>query len=92
MKIRSGFVSNSSSSSYIVNKDSIDDWNCFIEELENLEKRLREEDKYSWGENGETFDVQNNFVSVETHYCREAYEILKKHVADLKNNSMLFES
>jgi len=91
MKIRQGFVSNSSSSSFIVSKDKVIDWKELIKELEKLEDKLKEQGKQSWGDNGETFEVQNDYISVETHYCYEAYEVLDKQVIDLEDNSYLIE-
>lgn len=73
MKIRTGFVSNSSSSSFIIHRGVMlnGDWDRIIQKLEAIVFQERTEDGYilSWGDSGETFDVQNNYLFVETYHA-----------------------
>ncbi len=60
MKNRDGFVSNSSSSSFIVHKLVIGEtnFNKLIDFLTKLEKSEDYEDLYSWGDSGETWFIK----------------------------------
>lgn len=69
-KIRECFISNSSSSSYVIHKSEFPSEEAFakvIENLDNLREELREE-FYSWGESERTFDEDGNYLFVETYY------------------------
>ena len=71
MKIRKGFVSNSSSSSFVIAKQVVGN-----EAYEEIKKVLYELDDtvdndYSWGESGKTWDEQNNYLIIETHRAPE---------------------
>jgi len=90
MKIRTGFVSNSSSSSFIISKDKVTDWKELISELKELEKLVDIERGYHashWGDSDETYDVQNDYIFVETAHESRARDILNRHVKDLEENS-----
>lgn len=70
MKVRQCFVSNSSSSSYVIHKSEFPSEELFMKVIENL-ANLRDEsreDFYSWGESQRTFDVEGNYLFVETNY------------------------
>lgn len=69
MKNRDGFVSNSSSSSFIVHKLVIGEtnFNKLIDFLTKLEKSEDYEDLYSWGDSGETWFIKNDYIYIETN-------------------------
>ena len=71
-KVRFGFVSNSSSSSYIIHKSefpSEEIFNRVIEELWVLEKDLYDDENLGeWGDSERTFDQDGNYLMVETYY------------------------
>ena len=71
-KVRFGFVSNSSSSSYIIHKSefpSEEIFNKVIESLRNLKRDLDDEETLGeWGDSGRTFDYNQNYLMVETYY------------------------
>lgn len=72
MKIRKCFVSNSSSSSFVVHESQFESpkhFNDVMKELDALEEELKDSEyKGSWGENGTTWDTENGYLYVETHY------------------------
>lgn len=71
-KVRLGFVSNSSSSSYIIHKSEFPSegiFNKVIEELRVLEIDLdNDENLGEWGDSGRTFNYNQNYLMVETYY------------------------
>ena len=65
MKIRSGFVSNSSSSSFIVftgnmKQKEIRELKVFLTDIEDVGEE--------WGESGRTWEQKGNFFIIETYY------------------------
>lgn len=72
MKIRHCFVSNSSSSSFVVHKSEFESpkhFNDVMKELHSLEEELKDSEyKGSWGENGRTWDTENGYLCIETYY------------------------
>lgn len=76
MKIRQGFVSNSSSSSFVLHRSEISDdqWMQLIHEL----TKFREENEDGIGEWGEsapnTFFVHKNYLCCQTYYVFDEIE------------------
>lgn len=85
MKIRQGFVSNSSSSSFVVNlktckegKDSQE----FLNKLEALSLQRDEDDYYGWfgNDSGRTdnYSTEGNFVEIGSWYApNELWELVE---------------
>lgn len=75
MKIRAGFVSNSSSSSFIIHKHAFASDKAryeFIEKLDDVEKLYKEKyNIYRWNDCDETYSVEGDFIIVGTHYAPE---------------------
>jgi hypothetical protein len=83
MKIRAGFVSNSSSSSFVVHKSELGEhYNDIVNDLELLSINT---DGY-WGDSGETYTEQRGYLFVETHRVySEVKEIFAKRGIDCNN-------
>jgi hypothetical protein len=66
MKIRKGFVSNSSSSSFIIAKAVIgeEEYNKLFNLLERLD--CQDEDE-SWGDSGQTWSAENGYLLIEVN-------------------------
>lgn len=86
MKIRNGFVSNSSSSSFVVHVSTIGDVNFkkLINKLSIYRDKTENNKEYlcngGWGESGRTFYEDKGYVIIEHHdvYDSEFYDILKE--------------
>jgi len=88
MKIREGFVSNSSSSSFIVHNSAFESQKQrdeFVNELMLIRNKFA--DEYDcWGESGETFRTEGNFILIESYSApEELFEILCKYDINGKN-------
>lgn len=71
MKIRHCFVSNSSSSSFVVHESQFDSPKQFddvMKELATLEEELKETEYVYWGENCKTWNTEMGYIVVETYY------------------------
>lgn len=63
MKIRNGFVSNSSSSSFIIHRSELAD-----SPLEEILK-LYEDETESWNDQGICYEEENGYLHIGTHYA-----------------------
>lgn len=83
MKIRSGFVSNSSSSSFVVHYSEFDSEitvQKIIHDLYEFEQSHPED----WGENGRTYGYEKGYLIVETNYVFDKIDrIFTSHGVDL---------
>lgn len=84
MKIRSGFVSNSSSSSFVIHTSAFDTPEEEKEFLETLERAVIETakehgepiERVAWGEDGGTFYKKGNMIYVQTYYAPDSVQKL----------------
>lgn len=78
-KIRCCFVSNSSSSSFIIHSSAFsskDEYYKAIDALDKLVDTLSDNDYgEEWGENGRNYSVSGDYLFIETYYVY--YEILE---------------
>lgn len=85
MKIRSGFVSNSSSSSFVFHRtvfNQVKDFDEMIEKLKEIGEKYKNKKEY-WGDSYQTFDVQDNYLFIETfHAPDEVIEVLIEYFGD----------
>jgi len=92
VKTRHCFVSNSSSSSFVVHESQFESpkhFNDVMEELDALEKELKgTEYEGNWGDNGRTWDTENGYILVETNYVyskiKEAFKQASVDIDKLK--------
>lgn len=75
MKIRNGFVSNSSSSSYVIHSSAFrsdEERKAFLNLLEkalNEDKKDKRTSNPSWGDSGENYEYSGNMIMVETFHA-----------------------
>jgi len=78
VKIRHCFVSNSSSSSFVVHKSEFESpkqFNDVMKELHSLEEELKDSEYgHGWGENERTWDIENDYILVECYYAYDKIE------------------
>lgn len=85
MKVRNGFVSNSSSSSFIIHKSAFNsdsEFDKFYNEIVEIEEKLKDDDiySYSWGESEKTYELHGNYIDIETYHApKEIKELLIKY-------------
>ena len=89
MKIRHCFVSNSSSSSFVVHKSEFESpkqFNDVMEELHFLEEELKDSEYgHGWGDNGRTWEIENDYILVECYYVGDKVaDAFTRAGADLK--------
>lgn len=93
MKQRFGFVSNSSSSSFVIHKSEFPSEESFFTVIKLLSE-LREEleDEFSgWGENEQTFYTEDGYLFIETNYVyNHILDTFLKAGIDFKSLSKLY--
>lgn len=73
MKVRTGFVSNSSSSSYVIHASEFPSKEVFKDVIINLTLLENSfEGGFTWGESGRTFSTDGDYMIVETNYTYDA--------------------
>lgn len=86
MKIRAGFVSNSSSSSFIIHKSAFETNTKrleFINTLENIIIKTKDEYGGSWNDCGQTYSLNGDFILVGTHYAPdEVFDACDKFISN----------
>lgn len=76
MKVRTCFVSNSSSSSFVIHLPSVmpseKQRHDFMNELDRLREKDRDDgESSSWGDSGETYYLEGNMLFIEMNHCPE---------------------
>lgn len=95
MKIRNGFVSNSSSSSYIVHASAIgkENFDALVKFLEEyVDNHYATSDPIYWGDSYRTFDVENNYLYIELFHAPDiVWQTFRKYVVDADNDAFHIE-
>lgn len=91
MKVRSGFVSNSSSSSFVVHKSELSDekWKQLIFLLESIVENEEDEDGWlsPWNDDGTTWEISGNYIEVGWHNFPSAYRDQIKSIISTDKDS-----
>lgn len=86
MKIRTGFVSNSSSSSFIIHSQAFENETCrieFLRRLEQIEEQSTKEGINSWNDCGQTYETEGDFIIIGTHNAPgEVYKLIDEYIVN----------
>ncbi len=87
MKIRNGFVSNSSSSSFVIHKSELGDgqWVYLQNYLTEYVDKNEINQYDQWGDSGYTFFIQNNYLLIELYHAPDEVKNTVKKIINEKN-------